>query len=63
MIVQKDGQTVFHDEHDFEITVSNDNTKQTKVCKVKIRGDIFSEDTLKDAIKKANNIYKEGLDS
>ncbi len=62
MIVQKnDGMTVFHDEHDFEVTISNDNTKQTKVCKIKIRGDIFSEDTLKDAIKKAKELYDEAL--
>jgi len=38
MIVQHEGK-FYHDEHDIEVTVSNDNTKQTKVCKVKIRSD------------------------
>ncbi len=62
MIVQKDkGITMFHDEHDFEITVSNDNTKQTKVCKIKIRGDIFTDDTLKFALDKAKELYDEAL--
>ncbi len=61
MIVNKTGGGVFHDEHDFEITISNDNTKQTKVCKIKIRGDIFTENTIDIAIKKAFELYDEAL--
>ncbi len=58
MIVQV-GSKIYHDEHDFEITITNDNTKQTKVTKIKLRGDIYSEDSLDLALEQAKELYKE----
>lgn len=60
MIVQL-GNKMYHDEHDFEITITNDNTKQTKVCKIKLRGDIFSEDSLDLALEQAKELYRDGV--
>ena len=46
---------IYHDEHNNEISISNDNTKHLKVCKVRIRSDGDPMDTAKLALK----IYKE----
>jgi len=56
MIVERNGR-VYHDEHDIEVTISNDNTKQTKVCKVKVR----SDGDWNDVLTKALELYKESV--
>ena len=58
MIVEKEGK-IFHDEHDIEIKIGNDNTKQTKICQVKIRSDGDPDDVMKLAKK----LYDEAMGS
>ncbi len=60
MILEKNNQ-IYHDEHDIEISISNDNTKHLKVCKIKLRADILSLDDAKKVIEKANELYKEAV--
>ncbi len=56
MIVEKEGK-FYHDEHDVEIKIGNDNTKQTKVVIVKIRSDGNPE----EAMKLAKKLYDEAM--
>ena len=58
MIFEKEGK-IYHDEHDIEIQISNDNTKHLKVVKIKLRSDGDPE----DAMKLADKLYKDALGS
>ncbi len=62
MILEQGGR-IYHDEHDIEVLISNDNTKHIKVVKVKLRGDIANMEGAKEFLKKADELYKEGLGS
>jgi len=57
MILEKDGK-VFHDEHDITVKVSNDNTKHEKTVSITIR----SDGDVNDAMKVANDLFKEYRD-
>ncbi len=58
MIVEKNGK-IFHDEHDIEIKIGNDNTKQTKIVQVKIR----SDGNPQDVMELAKKLYEEAMGS
>ncbi len=62
MIVEKEGQ-IFHDEHDITVKISNDNTKHIKVVTVTLRQDFKDMDEALAILKKADELYKEGLGS
>ncbi len=56
MIIEKEGK-FYHDEHDVEIKIGNDNTKQTKIVIVKIRSD--GDPT--EAMKLAKKLYEDAM--
>ena len=57
MILEKDGK-IYHDEHDITVKVSNDNTKHEKTVSITIR----SDGDVNDAMKVANDLFKEYRD-
>lgn len=57
MIVVKDG-SIYHDEHNCTVKVSNDNTKHLKTVTVILRTDASPD----EAMKTANKLYKEYQD-
>jgi len=49
---------IYHTEHNYDIKISNDNTKGEKRATIHVRSDTNPE----DAIKLANQLYKEALE-
>lgn len=50
-------EKVYHNEHNIDIKITNDNTKSVRNCTVHVRTDGDPQ----DAIKLAIQLYKDGL--
>jgi hypothetical protein len=61
MILEQDG-VIYHDEHDIQVKISNDNTKHLKVVTVTLRKDLKGMDPI-EIVKEADKLYKEALGS
>jgi hypothetical protein len=65
MIVEQ-GNKIYHDEHDIEVSIKNDNTKFVKTCKIKLRADLNPDLKAQDVVELARQLYaqamKEGVD-
>ena len=55
-VIEKDSG-VFHNEHNVDVKISNDNTKGERRCTVHVRTDGDPQ----DAIKLAIQLYKDGI--
>jgi hypothetical protein len=60
-LIIEQGNKIYHDEHDIEVSIRNDNTKHVRTCKIKLRADLNTGLTAQDVVKLAKQLYKEAM--